>query len=159
MGEQRVEQTWDLPPQEKLAAITRGHVARLEASDADDAWRANGLPHVVLTSIGRRSGEPRKVALSPWTDPGGRPIVAATSAGHTRDPAWYRNLRDRPDEEVHCRFQDRARWMRPEIVEGEEHERLWELIVADRPFFADYRTRSGRTIPLVRLIEVRPAEP
>ena len=157
MGEQKVEQTWVLPSYEKLAAITRGHVAELERSKSDKTWTVNGLAHLVLTTIGRRSGTPHKVALSPWFDPDGRPIIAATSAGHTQHPAWFLNLRDRSEPEVHCLTQDGAYWAETEILEGEEYDPIWSLIVEDRGFFADYRTLSGRVIPLVRLIVTRSA--
>jgi deazaflavin-dependent oxidoreductase (nitroreductase family) len=155
MGNQKVEQTWQLPRQDELANITRGHVEQLESSSSAKAWKAHGLPHLVLTTIGRTSRQPRKVALSPWFDPEGRPILAATSAGAAKDPAWFLNLRDREEPEVHCRVQDRAFWAETEILEGDEYDRIWSLVITDREFFADYRSTSGRIIPLVRLLETR----
>jgi deazaflavin-dependent oxidoreductase (nitroreductase family) len=157
MGEQKVEQTWELPPHDRLASITRGHVAQLEASSSDKVWKINGLAHLVLTTVGRRTGATHKVALSPWFDAEGRPVVAATSAGHTKDPAWFLNVRDRTEPEVHCRVQTGAFWAETEILDGEEYDRIWASILEDRDFFADYRTTSGRVIPLVRLIQTRPA--
>ena len=145
------------PAQEDLVGITADHVARLEASDTDGAWNAFGMPHIVLTTIGRRSGELRKVALATWTEPTGHRIVAGTAAGRHTHPAWFLNLRDRTEPEVHCRVQGRSFWSVPEIVEGAERDRLWEMLIADRPFFKDYQETIERTIPLVRLPETRPA--
>jgi F420H(2)-dependent quinone reductase len=45
----------------------------------------------------------------------------------------------------------------PEIPEGDERARLWELLVADRAWYDNYQARTDRTIPMVRLPETRPA--
>jgi deazaflavin-dependent oxidoreductase (nitroreductase family) len=136
---------------------TARHVAAMESSDADDVWRVSGMEHVVLTTIGRRSGEVHKVALAIWREPDGSAIVAGSANGEDRHPAWFLNLRDRNEPEILCRTQRSRFWSDPEILEGDEYDRVWRLLVDDRPFFDDYAKQIDRKIPLVRLRETRPA--
>ena len=46
-------------------------------------------------------------------------------------------------------------WADAQILKGEEHDAEWSLLVAERPFYADYEARTTRVIPLVRLVENR----
>lgn len=145
------------PPREQIPAISRMHVAAMEASDDDAVWVAAGMHHLVLRTIGRRSGNEHKVALPFWRDPAGARIVVGSFAGAPEHPAWFLNLTDRAaNPEVLVRLQRRSYWAQPEELDGEEYERIWALLVADRPFYDDYRGRTERRLPLVRLVELRP---
>lgn len=155
---QKVVQTWETPPIEKIPRISRSHVQAMEASHDDAVWVVAGMHHVVLRTIGRKSGREHKVALPFWRDPAGHRIVVASFAGAPRHPSWFLNLADRAaNPEVHCRVQHGAYWSRPEILDGDEHEQIWALLTADRPWYRDYQARTTRRIPLVRLPETRPA--
>ena len=59
--------------------------------------------------------------------------------------------------EVLVRVQGGAFWAEPQTLEGDEYARMWAALIADRPYYADYQTRTDRRIPLVRLVELRPA--
>jgi deazaflavin-dependent oxidoreductase (nitroreductase family) len=155
---QKVDQTWETPPVEEIPRISRMHVAAMEASDDESVWVVAGMHHVVLRTIGRLSGREHKVALPFWRDPDGHRIVVASFAGSPAHPAWFVNLSDSAaNPEVLCRVQHYAYWSRPEILEGPERDRLWELLTADRPWYRDYQAKTTRRIPLVRLPETRPA--
>lgn len=146
------------PPRDEIPGISRAHVAAMEASDADAIWIGAGMHHLVLRTVGRRSGNEHKVALPYWRDADGARIVVASFAGAPDHPSWYLNLSDRTaNPEVLVRLQRRSFWAEPEILDGEEYDRIWAAIVADRPFYDDYRTRTERLLPLVRLVERRPA--
>jgi deazaflavin-dependent oxidoreductase (nitroreductase family) len=146
------------PPRDEIPGISRSHVAAMEASDDDAVWVLAGMPHVVLRTVGRRSGREHKVALPYWRDPDGHPVVAASYAGAPAHPAWYLNLTDRSaNPEVLVRVQGRRFWADAVVLEGADHDRLWAGLVADRPYYAGYQTRTERRIPLVRLVERRPA--
>ena len=153
---QRVEQTWETPSHDEIPVISRGHVEAMESSDDEAVWVVSGMHHVVLHTIGRKSGAEHKVALPTWRDPDGHRIVVASFAGSPGHPSWFLNLRDRSNPEVLCNVQGGAYWSVPELPEGDEHARLWELLVADRAWYDDYQARTDRTIPLVRLPETRP---
>jgi deazaflavin-dependent oxidoreductase (nitroreductase family) len=155
---QRVEQTWETPSHDEIPVISRGHVGVMETSDDDAVWVVEGMHHVVLRTIGRKSGAEHKVALPTWRDPDGHRIVVASFAGSKGHPSWFLNLRDREaNPDVLCRVQGGQFWSVPELPEGDEYARLWKLLVADRAWYDDYQARTERRIPLVRLPETRPA--
>jgi deazaflavin-dependent oxidoreductase (nitroreductase family) len=146
------------PPREEIPGISRQHVMAMEASDADEVWVLAGMHHVVLTTIGRKSGKVHKVALPFWLDPEGRRVVVASFSGAPHHPSWFVNLRDETaNPEVHVRVQGGAFWAAPEILDDDDYERTWAGLTADRAYYNDYQTRTGRRIPLVRLVEDRPA--
>jgi deazaflavin-dependent oxidoreductase (nitroreductase family) len=155
---QRVEQTWETPPRDEIPKLSRAHVEAMEASDDPAIWVQAGMPHVLLRTVGRRSGAEHKVALPTWTDPEGRRVVVASFSGAPRHPAWYLNLADRDaNPEVLVRVPGRRFWSEPEILDGAEYDRVWSLLLADRAWYADYQANTDRRIPLVRLPETRPA--
>lgn len=84
--------------------------------------------------------------------------MVASFAGAPTHPAWYLNLADRSaNPEVRCRVQGDQFWARPEILDGDEHANTWAALTADRPFYNDYQAETDRRIPLVRLVDTRPA--
>jgi deazaflavin-dependent oxidoreductase (nitroreductase family) len=107
------------------------------------------LPTALLETRGARSGRTRRNGVIYFHDED-RVTVVASKAGAPEHPAWFHNVRARPDVRLN------GRRLRAEVVEDEAaRARLWEM--ADRVFppFADYReraARSGRTIPIVQLV-------
>jgi deazaflavin-dependent oxidoreductase (nitroreductase family) len=115
------------------------------------AWalgRSLGNLTILLTTIGRGSGEPRTTAI--WAYPDGDALVLVGSyGGNGRTPAWVLNLRARPDAVVQVRREVRA--LRAREAAGEEYERLWRMVVAAYPGYAAYLAWVGHAIPLVVL--------
>lgn len=100
-------------------------------------------PVLLLTAVGRRSGQRRTVPVLYLPD-GERQIVIGSNAGHPNEPAWSLNLKANPDAEVeigHERHLVRAR-----IAEGEEREDLWRRVNDQYSGFDDYRDRTDREI-------------
>lgn len=146
------------PPRDKIPKISRAHVAAMEAGDNGQAWVAAGMHHLVLRTVGRRSGGEHKVALPYWLDAEEHRVVVASFSGAPRHPSWYLNLTDRTvNAEVLVRSQHGSYWSRPELLEGEEYDSVWAALTDDRPFYKGYQSRTDRRIPLVRLPETRPA--
>lgn len=158
MSDQKAEQQWETPSWDEIPEITKGHVAAMESSDDDAVWHLVGMPHMLIETIGRKSGKVHKVALPTWNDPDGDRIVAGSFAGHEKHPAWFLNIRDRKEPEVRCRVQGKQFWSVPEILEGEERQRIWDLFVQDRAWYTDYQAKTERVIPLVRFPETRPVD-
>jgi deazaflavin-dependent oxidoreductase (nitroreductase family) len=131
----------------------------MERSDDDEAvWIRAGMEHLILRTTGRRTGEERKVALPGWEDADGRVILVASYSGAPDHPAWYKNLVDRnANPELLCRTRTRSFWAQAEILDDDEYASVWEALTADRPFYRDYQALTERRIPLVRLLETRPA--
>ena len=155
--DQKVEQAWDTPSHDEIPKITKMHVEYLEQTDDDAVWVQAGMHHVMIRTIGRKSGNEHKIALPFWRDPDGVRVVVASFAGAEKHPAWFLNLRDRDaNPEILVKVQGGQFWSVPDILEeGDEHDRLWALMIEDRAWYADYQARTERTIPLVRLPETR----
>ena len=93
--ESQAAEAFEEPPREEIPGISRGHVQYMESSDADDVWCIAGMHHVILHTIGRKSGNEHKVALPYWVDRDGHRIVVASFSGAPDHPSWYLNLSDR----------------------------------------------------------------
>ena len=157
MSDQKVEQQWETPSWDEIPEITKEHVAALESTDDEAVWNMAGMHHILIETVGRKSGKVHKIALPTWNDPDGNRIVAGSFAGHEKHPAWFLNIRDRKDPEVRCKVHGKEFWSVPEILEGEERQRIWDLFVQDRAWYTDYQAKTEREIPLVRFPETRPA--
>jgi len=105
---------------------------------------------LLLRTTGRRSGQPRTVALVYLLD-GGRYVVVGSKGGSDTEPAWLHNARARPDVEVQVgtrRFPARAR-----VATDDEQRRLWPVMTAMWPDYERYQSQTSRRIPLVILEE------
>ena len=158
MSEQKVEQAWQTPTHEQIIELTKQHVAALETVDLDVAWVQAGMHHIVVRTIGRKSGREHKIALPVWLDGHGHRVVVASFAGHEKHPAWFVNLADTDaNPEVLCRAQRHSFWSVPEVLLGADRVEPWRQLTADRAWYNDYQAKTKREIPLVRLPETRPA--
>ena len=110
--------------------------------------RLGGAPILLLNTRGRKSGQPRVNGLI-YLDLGNSWAVAASWAGEPRHPIWYRNLMAQPDVTIQVR--DRHISVRARELEGEERDRVWNMMAAQEASFAEYeeRTRGVRDIPVI----------
>lgn len=107
-----------------------------------------GLPVLLLTTAGRKTGKPRTVPLSFYED-GDAYVLIGSKGGAPRHPAWYLNLEARPDVEIQVGREHRS--LRARRASPDEASRLWPLILERAPGYAKYRARTSREIPLVFL--------
>jgi deazaflavin-dependent oxidoreductase (nitroreductase family) len=124
------------------------HVERYEATDGEQGHDWQGTQTLILTTRGRRSGEPRKTPLI-YGELGDDLLVVASKGGSPEPPAWYRNLQADPDVDVQVwgeRFKARARDATPE-----EKPELWKIMTQEWPAYDEYQTRTDRAIPVVVL--------
>ena len=124
------------------------HVRRYRETGGEVGHIWNGVPTLLLTTTGRRSGEQRTTPLIYGRD-GERYVVVASKGGAPRHPAWYLNLSAKPDVELQVaaqRFRARAR-----TAAANERERLWKLMAGIWPAYDDYQAKTEREIPLVVL--------
>ena len=102
-------------------------------------------PVLLLTTVGRRSGQPRTAPVVYLAD-GERLIVIGSNAGHERAPAWSLNLEANPLAEVELR--SKRRQVRARVAEGEERAQLWRKVNEMYGGFDEYSTRTTRDIRL-----------
>lgn len=100
-------------------------------------------PVLLLTSIGRRSGQPRTAPVLFMHD-GANLVVIGSNAGNAKAPAWSHNLKANPAAEVEIRRERRL--VRARVAEGEERRRLWDAMNSEYEGFEDYRERTSRDI-------------
>jgi deazaflavin-dependent oxidoreductase (nitroreductase family) len=108
--------------------------------------RDTGLPCILFTHTGNRSGAIRKTPLMRVKD-GNSYVLVASQGGAPADPAWVHNLRANPNIELRDRTEVwpmRAR----EVTDEAERKRLWALAVAAYPPYEDYQRKTTRRIPL-----------
>lgn len=114
--------------------------------------RMMGMPVLLLTTTGRKTGEPRTSPLMYFPE-GDACVVIASNAGEPQHPAWWLNLRADPHATMQ-RGREVAR-VRAREAAGEERSRLWaKLIQLDRSY-ETYRQRTTRQIPVVLLEPAR----
>ena len=108
-----------------------------------------GVPVVWLTSIGAKSGEPRKVPLIGIPD-GPNIVLIASNFGQTHHPAWYHNLRKNPQATISVGNQSAIYFARE--ATGAEYDRIWQRAVSLYAGYSAYKERTGgRAIPIMVL--------
>jgi len=105
--------------------------------------RLGRAPVLLLTTIGRRSGQPRTAPVVYLADDE-RLVVIGSNAGNERPPAWALNLQASPEATVEVRGESRQ--VRARVAEGEERAELWRRMNEQFPGFDDYRARTSRDI-------------
>src|SRR6478736_2369933 len=139
-----------MPSDLTLKAMNTIHRGVLKLSGGRLGWDAGKMPVVELTTTGRKSGQPRSVMLTSPVQEGSTIVVVASRGGDDQHPAWFLNLRDKPEVEVSLKGQPKQP-MRAHIASPEERARLWPLVTADHKNYANYQTKTDREIPLVLL--------
>ncbi len=124
---------------------SREQVATFERTDGAEANTLRGMPIVVVTSRGAKSGKLRKTPLMRVEHDGEYAIVASLG-GAARHPVWYHNVVADP----HVELQDGAvrQDMVAREVTGDEKALWWKRAVAAYPDYADYQRRTDREIPV-----------
>jgi deazaflavin-dependent oxidoreductase (nitroreductase family) len=130
------------------AKWVRDQVETYESSGGTKALTLRGVPVVVLTTVGARSGKLRKAALMRVEHDGVYAVVASLG-GAPKHPVWYHNVLAHPQVEL----QDRTeKWdMVAREVTGDEKALWWERAVAVWPDYAAYQAKTDREIPVVVL--------
>lgn len=126
----------------------RLHKAVWNGSGGRLGRRINGMPVVELVTIGRKSGEERKILIT-YVDDGGSPAIVGTNAGRDTDPAWAHNLRAHPD--VRARWDGHWHDVRAVELEGETWARVWSVAATTNTGYAAYAEDLTRHVPIFRL--------
>jgi deazaflavin-dependent oxidoreductase (nitroreductase family) len=127
--------------------VNRAIIAEFRANGGEVSQFA-GVPLLLLTTTGARSGEPRTSPMMYALD-GDRHVVYGTNGGRDIDPAWVHNLRADPRAVIEVGV-DRLE-VAATFTEGDEHARLWDRAVEQNPTFADFTARTDRPIPVIVL--------
>src|SRR6476469_938662 len=126
----------------------KNHVERYRATDGLEGHKWNDTQTLLLTTKGRRSGEPR---ISPlvYDLHRGDHVIVASKGGAPEHPAWFLNLQADPHVEVQVggdKFRANAR-----VATPEERARIWPKMTAEWPDYDNYQRKTDREIPIVIL--------
>jgi deazaflavin-dependent oxidoreductase (nitroreductase family) len=108
--------------------------------------RDTGLPIIILTTRGAKTGAVRKTPLM-RVEHGGEYALVASKGGAPSDPEWVNNLRAHPDD-VYVQDGPEPFHALVREVEGDEKAQWWERSVAAYPPYAEYQERTDRPIPV-----------
>jgi deazaflavin-dependent oxidoreductase (nitroreductase family) len=128
------------------------HVRRIRASKGRKGGRIAGMPVLLVTAPGRKSGTPHTTPLV-YLKNGDSWVVTGSAGGSATEPQWFRNLRatDRATVEVgEVRTNVSVR-----IADADQREELWQQLVAVAPYFAGYQKKCDRVIPMAVLTPQR----
>jgi proline iminopeptidase len=125
------------------------HVRRYRETGGEvgHVWK-EGSTVLLLTTKGRKSGEPRTTPLIYARD-GDRYGIVASKGGAPEHPGWYENLSQDPGVEL--QVEDQVFPARARVAEGDERERLWAKANEVWPHYAEYQEKTDREIPVVVL--------
>ena len=108
--------------------------------------RDTGLPVIIVTHTGNKTGAIRKTPLMRVKD-GNSYVLIGSQGGVPKDPVWVHNLRINPDVEIRDETVVQPMQVR-EVMDEAERSRLWDLSVAAFPPYAEYQERTDRRIPV-----------
>jgi deazaflavin-dependent oxidoreductase (nitroreductase family) len=110
--------------------------------------KAGGLQMMLLTTTGRRSGQPRTTPLNCIRD-GDRYLAVASFGGDDRDPQWFKNLQANPEATVQLGSETFP--VRATVATDDEKKTLWPKVVGIYKGYEGYQRKTSRDIPIVIL--------
>jgi proline iminopeptidase len=126
------------------------HVKRYRETGGEvgHIWK-KGSKTLLLTTKGRKSGQPRTTPLIYEQTDDDKYVIVASKGGAPEDPGWYENLAK--DPQVELQVKDEVFPARAHTAEGEEREQMWKLAAQQWPDYDQYQTKTDREIPVVVL--------
>ena len=127
------------------------HVRLYRETGGEEGYDWNGAPSLLLTTTGRKTGEPRTSPLIFARD-GDDYLIVASVGGMPKHPAWYLNLQAEPKAQIQVKADVLDVVAR--TASEEEKPRLWGIVNEAWPNYDTYQTRTDRVIPVVVLTPV-----
>ena len=125
------------------------HMRNYLATDGADGHIWRGVPTLLLTTIGSKSGEERMLPLIYGEDDGDY-VIVASKGGFAEHPAWYNNLVVQPKVQVQVaadKFSATA-----VAMDGARRQKLWNMMAEVWPLYIEYQQKTDRHIPVVALV-------
>ncbi len=130
-------------------ASKRVHPLLLRVSGGRIGGRVSGMPVLVVTTTGRKTGRPRPTPLTA-IEADGHTYVVASKGGDDRHPAWYLNMVASP--EVTVERGGRREPMLARVLSADERAAVWPVVTRTFKGYAAYQKRTDREIPVVELV-------
>jgi len=133
---------------EDILGFMKDHIKRYLATNGEDGHLMNGFPCLVLTTTGKKSGEKRQAAVI-YGKHNNSYVIIASKGGSDTPPAWFVNLL--ANKRAHIQVKDKKMDVVMRVAEGEEHNKLWDMMAKIFPDYLDYQKKTTRKIPVVIL--------
>ena len=141
-----------MPSDRMLKTMNGIHRLILGVTRGKAGWTAGNMPVLELTTIGRKSGEPRSCLLTSPIQENGEIVIVASRGGDDHHPAWYLNLLETPQVQVSYKGAPH-KIMTARTANSEERARMWPIVAGAYKGYAGYQEKTSREIPLVILSE------
>ncbi len=138
-----------MPSDFQLKLVNAIHRPLFRLSKGKVMGKGAGMPVLVLTTKGRKSGQPRPTMLTSPLQIDDKVVIVASKGGADRHPDWFLNLQADPKVEVEMGGTTRS--MTAHIADAAEKADLWPKIVAGHDNYAGYQSKTEREIPVVVL--------
>jgi deazaflavin-dependent oxidoreductase (nitroreductase family) len=129
-----------------IALLGENHVKVYRETNGETGYLWNGVPTLLLTMTGRKSGQKRTIPII-YRQVGDKYVIIASKGGSATHPAWYLNILDDPHVEIQIKgdvFKATTR-----TAESPEREELWAEAVSAWPNYDLYQSRTTRLMPVV----------
>jgi len=133
-------------PGTDLSLLGAEHVRVYRETNGETGYLWNGVPTLLLTTKGRKSGEPRTIPII-FTPHGDSYVIIASKGGSPTHPKWYLNVEADPHVQVQVKADRFDAIVR--TAESPEREQLWREAVKAWPNYDIYQSRTSRKIPVV----------
>ena len=141
-----------MPSDRTLKTMNAVHRIILGVTRGKAGWTAGNMPVLELTTLGRKSGEPRSCLLTSPIQENGEIVIVASRGGDDHHPAWYLNLLETPQVQVSYKGAPH-KIMTARTANSEERARMWPVVAGAYKGYAGYQEKTSREIPLVILSE------
>jgi deazaflavin-dependent oxidoreductase (nitroreductase family) len=131
-----------------MRTLSRITVALYRATGGRIGGRMGGVPVLLLTVAGRRTGVAHTTSVSYFLE-GDRYVVTGSAGGSPKEPQWFRNLRAASAAQIEVGPRKLA--VSVSIAEGAERDALWQKLLTHAPSFAAYQAKVERQIPMAVL--------
>ena len=138
-----------MPSDFQLKLVNAIHRPLFRLSKGKVMGKGLGMPVLVLTTTGRKSGQKRATMLTSPLQLDDNIVIVASRGGDDQHPAWFLNLQADPNVEVEMGGVTRP--MTAHIADAVEKAELWPKIVADHDNYAGYQKKTEREIPVIVL--------
>ena len=139
-----------MPSDRMLKTMNGIHRMILGVTRGKAGWTAGNMPVLELTTIGRKSGEPRSCLLTSPLQENGEIVIVASRGGDDHHPAWYLNLLETPQVQVSYKGAPH-KIMTARTADAQERARMWPIVAGAYKGYAGYQEKTSREIPLVIL--------
>lgn len=131
-----------------LRVFTFFHILLYRLTRGKLGGRMNGLPVLLLHTVGRKTGKHRVAPLGYFEHEGGI-IVIGSNAGMNSHPGWYYNLTAHPQVSIQVKGEKHT--VTTDVIGQEQHNLLWERLTRIAPAYKNYAQKTNREIPILLL--------